>query len=808
MVTTRPFGTQTSMIALVLLAILGPAHAAAADDPVITTFGGNGSATCSGDGGLATAAGIYRPVGLAFDKNGNLYVGESDNRVRRITPDGIITTVAGTGVPGFSGDGGLATSAQLNGSIVWGMPVALDGQGNLYVAEFGNNRVRKVNLQGIITTIAGDGDDEMPAEGYLATTAPFGNPTAVAADDNGVYVAVIGSVIVRVTSDGMERTAVGWPGGCGRGGDGGPAHNAHVCQPYGLFLRPNGEILIADTNNNLVRRVLADGTMTTIAGTRAQGYTGDGGVATNASLDLPMGIAADAAGNTYIGDSDNHRVRRITTDGIITTMAGNGTAGYTGDGGNPVLASLNTPTGIAIDPSGNVYIADTVNNRIRKITLTTTSSGCSYALSPAIPASVPAAGGNFPVAVTASGGTCAWSSLNATNWISVQPSQGTGNAQIAITVAPNTGTSTRSATLTIAGQPVAVHQDAGPPPVTLIEAAVINWTGADCDYPALACRKDTYGIGPASVGLVFHVQYLPANSTFHCQYRRPDGSLAYEWTATPKNPWYDDAYYWYYASLNLDIPGAWSLHFDINNTSIVTMAFTVTPPATSITAVLNAATFQPGGIAPNEFITITGNGLGPPVGVGGSPSTTLGGTSVLIGGSPTLLTYAQDHQVNALVRWGVSGAGITVQVAYNGHTSAPVIAPLVASSPGIFTASYGPGQAVIANQDGTFNSAQNPAPRGTYVAFWATGQGLVAPAQQDGVQPAGPPFPTPNLPLTVTLGSRAIPPETIAFAGLVYTGVLQANIRIPDDAPTGPSVPLTVSIGTATSRADVTISIK
>ena len=187
----------------------------------------------------------------------------------------------------------------------------------------------------------------------------------------------------------------------------------------------------------------------------------------------------------------------------------------------------------------------------------------------------------------------------------------------------------------------------------------------------------------------------------------------------------------------------------------------------------------------------------------------LSGSSVYINGTASYLTYAQDKQINVLVPFGVSGLqNTTIQVEYNGVKGNTVTVPVVASSPGIFTQSYGPGQAWIANQDGTFNSSGNPARRGTYVAFWVTGQGLVNTTLADGTQPSGPPYPTPMLPVSVTLGGIPVPTANLAFDGLIYCGEVQVNILIPANAPTGSAIPLVVAIGAGSSRSDATIAIE
>jgi uncharacterized protein (TIGR03437 family) len=236
----------------------------------------------------------------------------------------------------------------------------------------------------------------------------------------------------------------------------------------------------------------------------------------------------------------------------------------------------------------------------------------------------------------------------------------------------------------------------------------------------------------------------------------------------------------------------------------------ITPggPAFTAASVFNAATLRTGGIAPNEFISIKGAGLGPATGAISTMTTQLGGASVSIGGTAAYLTYAQDGQINALVPFGAGGAQTTIQVEVNGVMSSSVTVPIVNASPGIFTQAYGPGQVWMVNQDGTFNSSSNPAARNSYVAFWLTGQGYVNAPPPDGIQPTGPPFPTPVLPVSVSLGGVQLPAANVVFDGLVYSGEVQINVLIPANALTGGAVPLVVTIGGASSRTDATIAIQ
>ncbi len=268
-------------------------------------------------------------------------------------------------------------------------------------------------------------------------------------------------------------------------------------------------------------------------------------------------------------------------------------------------------------------------------------------------------------------------------------------------------------------------------------------------------------------------------------------------------------------NIAVDAP-PWATNFvTVSGAGLTTGAATdLTPiiaagPQISIAGIVNAATSQPGGIAPNEFISLIGTGLGPATGVGSAMTLQLAGTSVSIGGTPAYLTFASNQQINVLVPFGVSRSpSTTIQVRYNGVAGNTVTVPVVESAPGIFTQQYGPGQVWMVNQDGTINSSSNPAARNSYVTFWVTGQGAVDMPPPDGTQPTGPPYPTPVLPVSVSLGGVAVSTANVVFEGLVYSGEMQINLLIPTDAPSGNAVPLVVSVGSASSRPDATIAIR
>ena len=333
---------------------------------VISTVAGDGTRGYGGDGGPATAAQLSSPYGVALDGAGNLYIADTRNdRIRKVDASGAISTVAGDGTQGYSGDGGPATAAQLR--LPYG--VALDGAGNLYIADTSNDRIRKVDASGAISTVAGDGTRGYGGDGGPATAAQLSLPFRVALDGAGnLYIAdTYNNRIRKVDASGVITTVAG-DGTRGYGGDGGPATAAQLDLPYGVALDGADNLYIADRNNHRIRKVDASGVITTVAGDGTRGYGGDGGPATAAQLDLPYGVALDGADNLYIADRNNDRIRKVDAAGVITTVAGDGTRGYGGDGGPAVAAQLNSPRGVALDGAGNLYIADSGNDRIRRLT--------------------------------------------------------------------------------------------------------------------------------------------------------------------------------------------------------------------------------------------------------------------------------------------------------------------------------------------------------------------------------------------------------------------------------------------------------
>jgi sugar lactone lactonase YvrE len=357
--------TTSGVSASAIFALTGVTSTAPAGSGIISTYAGNGTAGFSGDGGAAISAELDQPVGSTMDSAGNLYFADSNNnRIRKVTPGGVISTYAGNGTAGFSGDGGEATSAELSGPL----GIAFDNAGNLYIAESGNERVRKVTPLGIISTIAGNGTAGYNGDGIAATSAELNNPNGIVVDKSGnVYIGDYFNNRVReVNTAGVISTVTGTGTG-GYSGDGGLAINAEVYWPAGVALDSSGNLYIADDNNSRVREVNPAGIISTFAGTGYGGYNGDGISATTAELYAPDRVATDSAGNVYISEYGNNRIRKVNTSGIISTVAGTGTPGFSGDGGLATSAEIDTPRGITVDEGGNLYISDADNNRIRKV---------------------------------------------------------------------------------------------------------------------------------------------------------------------------------------------------------------------------------------------------------------------------------------------------------------------------------------------------------------------------------------------------------------------------------------------------------
>lgn len=345
------------------------------DPDEINTIAGNGSYGFSGDGGLATEARVYNPYGVAVDDLGNVYIADTYNhRVRKVDTNGIITTIAGTGQRGFNGDGILAIDAH----IIYPTDVVVDNRGNVYFADWGNNRVRKIDTNGIISTVAGNGAYGFSGDGGLATEATLRRPWSIDINDAGevFFVDFYNYRVRMVDTNGIIATIAG-NGSFGLSTDGIDATNSAFGNLYGLAVDDNGNVYLSErysgrvgrryTTSYLVKQIDSNGILTTFAGQGSGGYSGDGGVAINAQLYFPHGLATDSAGNVYIADYYNRRVRMVDTDGIITTVAGTGSYGFNGEGIVATEANISGAYDVAISTVGELYIIDFGTRRIRKV---------------------------------------------------------------------------------------------------------------------------------------------------------------------------------------------------------------------------------------------------------------------------------------------------------------------------------------------------------------------------------------------------------------------------------------------------------
>ncbi len=339
---------------------------------IISTIAGNGTAGFSGDDDSGTGAEFSNPSGVATDSVGNVYiVDQANNRIRQVASGGCTSTLAGTGsFPGYSGDGGFATDALLNFPV----GVAVDSAGNIFFTDAANDRVRQINTLGMISTVAGNGIPGFSGDGGFALNAQLnlvGSGLAVDAAGN-LYIADTANNRIRKVNSGGIVTTVAGNGQGGFSGDGGPATSAALSLPSGVAVDSVGNLYIADSNNWRVRKVDKAGIISTYAGNGGNFTGGDGGQATDASV-VPTGVGLDASGNLYIADLSDNCIRKVTAAGIISTVAGNGSYGFSGDGGQALNATLASPSAVAVDGAGNLFIADQMNNRIRKVTPATSS---------------------------------------------------------------------------------------------------------------------------------------------------------------------------------------------------------------------------------------------------------------------------------------------------------------------------------------------------------------------------------------------------------------------------------------------------
>jgi uncharacterized protein (TIGR03437 family) len=775
-----------------------------------------------GDNGPATSALLFQAEGIAVDPAGDIYISDALNhRVRKVSPAGEITTYAGTGIAGFSGDGGPAPAAQLDAPY----GLAIDGLGNLYIADLGNARVRYVALDGTISTVAGGG--LLPAgganEGSAATAIQLSAPRNVAWDGHGsLYISdFTGQRVLRLASDGSLTTVAGT--GVGGGwGNGGPATQALVSYPAALAVDRSGALYIADTENHAIRKIsngvitafasvdtptglafdnfgtlyiadpgageiilipsngapaayafnaqdvacAMDSTLYAVNATTASRVSfygpsaivagggslahGDGGPAGIALLNHPAGVSMDALGNVYIADRDNHRVRKVGTDGNISTVAGAGSPGNSGDYGPSTAALLNAPESVTADPFGNLYVADTGNHRVRKVTaggmiLPVNATGL---ISPVY--AIADVNGNVFISDAGAGSIVEFNT-----------------AGVTLTVAHGLS-SPRGLTLDANGNlyvaEAAGHLDRVSSTGSLTRIGEGAWTtpegiaaGPSGDlFVADAGRQQIVHID-ASGNISAIAGSGPA--TF-----AGDGGAAL--SASLNAPW----------DVALGSRGAVYIA-DLQNNRIRQLTPVASAPLIQISAAVNAASLQPGPIASGMLIDLLGAGLTP---------ASAASTQVLIDliDAPILSLTSAVLLIETPLQ--LTGRSAQIEVLENGNLLAQFAVAIAASAPGLFADASG--QALADNQDGSQNAVSNPAPRGSVVALYGTGQGA------DGI------------PVSATIGGYN---ADVLYSGPVagYPGLWQINVRIPAGYLAPGDLSVAITVGGVTTQQGVRIAV-
>jgi uncharacterized protein (TIGR03437 family) len=782
----------------------------------ITTVAGNGATGSNGDGGPATAALLLGPRNVTLDSAGNLYLSEfNGHRVRMVTPGGIISTFAGIGIAGFSGDGGPANAAQL----AYPAGLALDAAGNLYIVDTVNVRIRKVlagagtissvcnqqnfgmpyvQLSGVASNPAGSlyipdsgsdyvwewtpsagltrlagtpGSNPYTGDGQPALQTALAAPTGVTLDSAGdLYISESRRVRSVAAATGIINTIAG-NGTFGYAGDGGAATQAVLNTPTGIAVN-NGSLYIADQGNSRIRQV-SQGTITTVAGSGIPSYSGDGLAAIGAGLSGPTAVALDSSTDLYIADTSNQRVRLVGPTGVISTFAGDGQSnGFGGEGDAATLIPLDSPQGVATDNAGNVYVADTDHNRVIQVD----GSGNTHTVAGTGTPSPFALNGPLGMAVDSNGNL--YIADNRNHRVEMLSAAG------AISTVAGSGTNGFSG-------------DGGPA------------LSAELSYPSAVAVDSSGNLYIADTGnnrirVVLPDATIATIAGTGIGAYNADSGVALD--VALYNP----------AGVAVDSQGnVWIADTGNNRVCQLTATQTVlsTPPQLVSVTFANGASLQPGPLAPGEIFSVFGQGIGPATaatgafGATGLLSTSLGGVQVMFNNVAAPLFYVQSQQINAQVPYELAGqSAAQVQILFQNTLRASTQVALVDANPALFTADNGAGNAVVVNQDGSINSDQNPAARGSIVVLYATGAGETTPPGVTG-RPAQAPFPQPILPVSLSMDSV---PANILFAGEApgFVGLLQINALVPAGFVPAGDLPLVLTVGTDQSPSGITISVK
>lgn len=803
--------------------LLAGGAALSSAQPVVYNINTIAGSAWVGDNGPATVGILAQAEGIAFDASGNIYVADAGNhRVRKITRAGVITTFAGTGNAGFSGDGGPANAAQLNSPY----GLMFDGAGDLLIADLGNARIREVTPDGNIATVAGGGS--LPAggvnEGSAATSVALTTPRNLASDGNGgFYISDFGAnCVFRVASDGSLTTAAG-SGIQGYWGDGGSANRADLSNPAGLAVDRDGSLYIADSGNHAIRRVLnsiistvqravtptglavdafgslyiadpnageilaasSTGSITVynlsasdlafgidgylyatnatlvwrvsftgpslvVAGGGNLAY-GDGGAATGALLQHPSGVASDSNGNIYIADRDNNRIRRVAPDGTIATIGGTGASGNTGDYGAAIQATFSAPSAVTLDPFGNLYVIDSGNQRVRYITPAGTIFGLNVTglISPAY--AIGDSRGNVFVSDAGSG-----------TILEVAPNG-------AVTTVVSGLQSPRGMALDSNGDLYFVETGGKRVRRMDLLGNVTNFAAGRWIAPSgitLGSAGDFF-VADAGLNAIVHVD-SSGNPTFVAGTGTAgfSGDAGAALSAQLNSP----------SDVCTDAGGALDVADLANNRirQLVPQPAAIVAPAISA---VNAASLEPGSIAPGMIVVLMGTGLG----AADAPNTqVLFGTVV----APILVLNDTQFLVEAPVQIG-NFSPVTIQVLDNGNLVGQVAAAIAPAAPALFSGANG--QASAVNQDGTLNSSSNPALLGSIMVLYGTGEGVA------------------GLPVTVSVGGY---PAEVLYSGPVagYAGLWQINIVLPSGYIAPGTMDVIATVGGFPTQSGITIA--
>jgi uncharacterized protein (TIGR03437 family) len=760
-----PYGVAVDAAGNLYIADAGNNRIRKVTGGVIATVAGNGTTGFGGDGGPATSAQLNNPYGIAVDSAGNLYIADHNNsRIRKVS-NGTITTVAGNGTRGFGGDNGAATSAMLS------LPcsVAVDSAGNLYIADYANYRIRRVS-NGTITTVAGNGTSGNGGDSGPATSAQFMSPIGIAVDSAGnAYVADWYAHRIRKISNGRIATVAG---GGSLLGDNGPAASARFDEPWGVAVDSGGSLYIADLGNQRIRKV-TNGVVTTLAGNGTAGFSGDNGPAASAQLNNPYGVAVDSAGNVYIADSGNDRIRKVS-NGVITTFAGNGIVGFSGDNGPATSAELFYPVGVAVDPAGNVYIADADNNRIRKV-----SNGV-----------ITTVAGNGTRGFSGDGGLATSAQLGTTFGMAVDSA---GSLYIA-DASNNRIRKVSSGVIT-----------------TVVGNGTRGFSG-DNGPAASAELYAPYGVAVDSAGNLFIAD--TENSLIRKVSNGVIATIAGNWldTVIGDNGPATGGMLTVTYGIALDSSGRLFVGDTYNNR--VRLLTPGTPPAISPGGVVPVFSSVPV-IQPGSWISIYGSNLASGTAIwNGDFPLSLGGSSVTIDGKTAFLWYVSPTQINLQVPddTAVGTVDVVVKTATGSAASTVTLAPFspsfsllgdgkhvcaeIATPNG--TGAYGGGAYDLLGPSNTFSYATRPVKAGETLVLFGVGFGPTTPRV-----PAGQAFsgaaPTSN-PVTVTVGARV---AVVGFSGITEAGLYQINVTVPPGTGSGDQAVTAIVNGVVTPLGPV-----